>query len=113
MKILAGNLKGENINFQCKCCNAVFDLETKEDFYISNWVFKPIDRYGKCDFTIKIPEYSIRCPVCGYIGYVGYDPMDLGEEFKNYFFQSACTNIIFTRMDWKTRYKTNIQVKRK
>ena len=44
------------------------DMESmsKDDFCINNWIYKPINRDGVCDYNIKIPEYSIKCPVCGY-----------------------------------------------
>lgn len=108
MKILFGNLKDKNINISCKYCNANFNLESKDDFYI-NWVYKPINRYGTCDYNIKIPEYSIKCPVCGYETYVGIDPIDCGEDFNRGMIRGAYADVIFNRKDWKERYKTEVK----
>ena len=38
MKILSGNLRDKDINFNCNRCNANFNLESRDDFYIRNWV---------------------------------------------------------------------------
>ena len=109
MKILSMDLKGEDINFGCKCCNASFNLESKDDFYIGNWVYKPINRYGVSDFNIKIPEYSVKCPVCGYETYIGLDPRDCGEDYNMAIIQGVYADIIFNRKDWKERYKTEVK----
>ena len=111
MKILSGNLKVKDINFNCKCCNANFNLESKDDFYINNWVYKPINRYGICNYNIKIPEYSVKCPVCGYETYIGVDPMDCGEDFNMVMIRGIYADIIFNRKDWKERYKTEVKIK--
>ena len=108
MKILSGNLKGEDIGFTCKCCNANFNLESKDDFYINNWVYKPIDRYGNCDYGIKIPQYTIKCPVCGYVTYIGTDPVDCGEDYNCVLSQGVYADIIFSRKDWNEKYKTDV-----
>lgn len=110
MKILFGNLNDKDINFNCKCCNASFNLESKDDFYIGNWTYKPISRYGAYDFNIKIPEYSIKCPVCGFVTYIGTDPMDCGEDFNVGMLRGVYANIIFNRKDWKERYKTEVKI---
>jgi len=106
MKILSMDLNGKDINFSCKCCNAVFNLESREDFFISNWIYKPIDREGRIDRSIKIPEYSIKCPVCDFVTYIGTDPMDCGEDFNIVILRGTYANAIFNRKDWKERYKT-------
>ena len=109
MKILSGNLKDKDINFNCKRCNANFNLESRDDFYIGNWIYKPINRHGICDYNIKIPEYSIKCPVCRYEIYIGIDPMDCGEDFNKSTIRNIYGDIIFNRDDWKERYKTGIR----
>ena len=109
MKILSGNLKDKDINISCKCCNANFNLESKDDFNI-NWIYKPVNRDGVRDYNIKIPEYSIKCPVCGYKTYIGLDYRDCGEDFNKVFIQSVYTDIIFNRNDWEERYKTEVKI---
>ena len=105
MKILSGNLNGEDINVNCSRCNANFSLESRDDFYIHNWVFKPINRYGVYDYSIKIPEYYIKCPVCGYEIYIGLDPRDCEEAIIH----NVYADIIFNRKDWVERYKTKVK----
>lgn len=34
MKIIAGNYYGKNIQFVCKHCNCVYEVETKDDWTI-------------------------------------------------------------------------------
>ena len=109
MKILVMGLKDKDINFTCECCYANFNLESKDDFCI-NWRYKPIDRHGICDYNIKIPVYSIKCPVCGHETYVGLDPIDCGEDFSIWLTQSVYADIIFNRKDWKERYKTEVKI---
>ena len=109
MKILSGNLKDKDINFNCGRCNTNFNLESKDDFYIGNWVYKPIDRDGRYDRNIKIPQYSIKCPVCDYETYIGTDPMDCGEDFNKVMMRGIYADIIFNRKDWVERYKTAVK----
>ena len=109
MKILSGNLKDKDINFNCECCNANFILESKEDFCV-RWIYKPIDRYGIHDHNIQIPEYSIICPVCGRETYIGLDHKDCGEDFNKVFLRNIYADIIFNRNDWAERYKTEVKI---
>lgn len=109
MKILSGNLKDKDINITCKCCNANFNLESKDDFDI-HWIYKPVNRYGVCNYNIKIPEYSVKCPVCGFVTYIGTDPMDCGEDFNVGMLRGAYADAIFNRKDWKERYKTEVKM---
>ena len=110
MKILSGDLSGKDINFSCRCCNASFNLESKDDFYIK-WMYKPINRYGYQDRNIKIPVYSVICPVCGYKEYIGEDPRDCGDDYNETLIRNVYANIIFNRDDWGNRYKIDIKVK--
>lgn len=84
---------------QCKCCNCVYEIETRDDFKI-NWGYKPVgDRY---DYNILIPEYSIVCPNCGYDQYIGFDK----DDYEGINSLENCFNrIIMNRSDWKSRYK--------
>lgn len=109
MKILSMDLNGKDINFGCRCCNASFNLESREDFFI-HWVYKPIDREGRIDRNIKIPEYSIKCPVCGYETYIGVDPTDCGEDYNEVIMLGVYAGIIFNREDWLERYKTEVRI---
>ena len=99
MKIISGNLKGENIQFNCICCNCTYEIESREDFKI-HWVYKPVgDRY---DYNIKIPEYSVICPVCSCDIFIGLDE----EDYEGVRILRNCYNkIITSRPDWKSRYK--------
>lgn len=106
MKVLSGNLKDKDINFTCACCHAVSVLESTEDFYIS-WVSKPVNNQERDDL-IKIPQYSVKCPVCGYINYIGLDPRDCGEDFGAVNRQGLLADIIFNREDWESRYKVSM-----
>ena len=98
MKIISGNLKGENIQFNCTCCNCTYEIESREDFRI-HWIYKPVGDW--CDYDIQIPEYSVVCPVCGRDVYIGLDKADYDGRFL-----SNCYNeVIMSRPDWKSRYK--------
>ena len=109
MKILFGNLQGKDINFNCIRCKANFNLKSKDDFCINNWVYKPINRDVLFDYDIKIPEYRVKCPVCGYKTYIGLDPRDCGEDFNKVVTRNAYADIIFNREDWVERYKTEVK----
>ena len=111
MKILSGNLRDKDINFNCGRCNANFNLESRDDFYIRNWVYKPIDRDGVYDFNIKIPDYYIKCPVCEYETHIGLDPRDCGEDFNGTLIRNVYADIIFNRNDWEEKYKTEIKIR--
>lgn len=110
MKILAGNLKGENINWHCQCCGAIFDLESKEDFYIIGWIHRPDDAMN-CNTNILIPEYGIKCPVCDSVFELGFDPADCGENLRRSGCRYPYEHTIFNRKDWKERYKTDPKIK--
>ena len=99
MKIISGDLKGENIQINCNCCNCTYEIESREDFNI-HWILKPLAN-GNCDCNVEIPEYSIVCPVCGRDIYIGLDKADYYGGFL-----SNCYNeVIMSRPDWKSRYK--------
>lgn len=111
MRILSGNLRDKDINFNCIRCNANFNLESKDDFYIRHWVYKPINGDGICDFNVKIPDYYIKCPVCGYETHIGLDPRDCGEDFNRVLIiRNVYADIIFNREDWEERYKTEVKI---
>ena len=108
MKILSGNLKDKDINLNCKCCNANFSLESKDDLCIRSWKYQPTTGISH-NYNILIPEYSIICPVCGHEIYIGLDPRDYGEDFNAAFFRNLYADIIFNRKDWVERYKTEVK----
>ena len=106
MKIISGNLKGENIQFNCNCCNCTYELESREDFKI-NWIVRPY--YDTCDHNIEIPEYSVSCPVCSHNIFIGLDE----EDYEGAGILRNCYNeIIMSRPDWKSRYKTEPRMRR-
>lgn len=100
MKIISGDLRAANIQINCECCHATYELENREDFYIE-WVFKPLknDTY---DSTTKIPEYYIHCPVCKHEVYLGIDSRDYDGKQYGLF-----NDIIMSRPDWEERYKVS------
>lgn len=99
MKIISGNLKGENIQINCKCCHCTYEIESREDFSIQ-WVLKPVKDWY--DTNIEIPAYSVICPQCGVDIFIGLDKEDHeGVGILRNFFNE----IIMSRPDWKSRYK--------
>lgn len=66
MKIVAGNYFGKNIQFVCRCCNCVYEVESKDDWNI-RMVFP-----NYCSFKYKVPEYEVACPNCGHGKYLGF-----------------------------------------
>ena len=98
MKIISGNLKGENIQFNCHCCNCVYEIESRDDFDI-RWIYKPVG--DGFDYDIEIPEYSVICPICGRDIYVGLDEAD----YDGRFLRNCYNETIMSRTDWKSRYK--------
>lgn len=98
MKIISGNLKGENIQINCTCCNCTYEIESREDFRI-HWIYKPVGDW--CDYDIQIPEYSVVCPVCGRDIYIGLDKADYDGRFLG----NCYNEVITSRPDWKSRYK--------
>ena len=95
MKIVAGNLFSKNIQFVCERCNCVYEVESKDDWSIQ--MIKPC--YDK-----SVPEYSVKCPNCGYEKYLGYDPDDLkGIDCEN----TLCFWIpmLKKRKDWAERFR--------
>ena len=102
MKIIAGNLKADNIQIHCEACSCVYELESRDDFDI-HWVAKPMPG-GWCDFHVEIPEYRIICPVCKYDIYIGIDREDYDREA--WFYNNRFNELITSRPDWKSRYKS-------
>ena len=78
MKIVAGNYFGKNIQFVCRCCNCVYEVESKDDWNVQ-MIFP-----NYCSFKYKVPEYGVTCPNCGHEEYLGCDQDDLiGTESEN------------------------------
>lgn len=80
-------------------------LEGKEDFEV-RWVCKPL-RNGSYDFKELIPEYTIKCPVCGSTIYLGTDPRDQDAPTAGNGYKDA----IMSRDDWESRYKVDPKIK--
>ena len=106
MKIISGNLNGENIQLCCPCCYCTYELESKDDFII-HWIFKPSGDF--CDYFTEIPEYKVKCPVCGHEIYVGIDNNDC-NNWKGA--SNVFGDIIMNRSDWKNRYKVEPRKRR-
>lgn len=104
MKIIAGNYYGKNIQFVCKRCNCVYEVESKDDWAV-NYVHSNF--YGD-NFEMMVPEYSVVCSNCGYGENLGYDPEDLvGTNAENIF--CPWIPLLSNRDDWKERYKVDIK----
>lgn len=97
MKIIS-SAKFDNIRITCKCCGCVFELETRDDFGV-NYVLRPKED-GFVDYSIKIPEYRIKCPDCGREVYIGLDPHDTKYTMPN-----ALCEVVTSRVDWEEKYK--------
>lgn len=98
MKIISSVSMNDNIRITCQCCGCVFELESREDFNI-NRVFLP-QRNGFVDYSMMIPDYSVRCPDCGKEIYIGLDPYDTDYTTPN-----ALCYAMTKRPDWKERYR--------
>ena len=95
MKIIAGNSFSKNIQFICKQCACVYEVESKDDWNV---------RMNKVNWMKTVPEYNVECPNCGYIQPLGYDPDDLkGTDYEN----TICFWIpmLKKREDWVERFK--------
>lgn len=98
MKIIAGNSFGSNIEMICDKCNCIFCVESKED-----WSIRMVSP-NFYSMKYKVPEYSVECPNCGYIKFLGLDPVDLiGTESEN--LRCFWIPLFSRRSDWKERYK--------
>jgi hypothetical protein len=98
MKIIAGNSFGSNIEMICDKCNCIFCVESKED-----WSIRMVSP-NFYSMNYKVPEYSIECPNCGYIKFLGFDPVDLiGTESES--LSCFWIPLFSRRSDWKDRYK--------
>lgn len=98
MKIIAGNSFGSNIEMICDLCRCVYQIESKGD-----WTIRIVNP-NFASFDYKVPEYSIKCPNCGYTKFLGYDSDDLkGTDSENLSF--SWISQFKKRSDWKKRYK--------
>lgn len=96
MKIIAGNYFEKNIQFVCKCCNCVFEVESRDD-----WEIRMINPYR---YGYVVPEYRVTCPNCGHNEYLGFDPDDLkGTELDN--LHCHWIPLLKKREDWDGRYR--------
>ncbi len=98
MKIIAGNYFGNNIQFVCRCCNCVYEVESKDDWKVQ--MIYP----NYCNFKYKIPEYNVICPNCGYSEYLGYDSDDLIGTESEYVY-CFWIPLLKKRKDWNERYR--------
>ena len=96
MKIIAGSYFGKNIQFVCRCCNCVYEVESKDD-----WNIRMESPYR---FGYLIPTYNVMCPNCGHEEYLGCDPDDLkGTELEN--LHCPWIPLLKKREDWNKRYR--------
>lgn len=103
MRIIAKGYYDKNIQFVCKRCNCVYEIESKDDWTI-NYVYPNL--YGP-NMKMMVPEYSVECPNCGYEEHLGYDPEDLAGTNSA---KTFCPHLslLNKRNDWKERYKVDI-----
>lgn len=102
MKIIAGNSFGTNIEMVCDVCRCIYQVESREDWSIQ--MVRPTFSAINC----KIPEYSIKCPNCGYTKFLGFDSDDLkkiNSENFNLNLSSLWVSLFKKRSDWEERYK--------
>lgn len=98
MKIVAGDYFGKNIQFVCRYCNCVYEVESKDDWNVQ-MIFP-----NYCSFKYKIPEYKVACPNCGHEEYLGCDQDDLiGTESENLY--CPWIPLLKKRTDWNRRYR--------
>ena len=96
MKIIAGDYFGKNIQFVCRCCNCVYEVESKDD-----WNIRMESPYR---FGYLIPTYNVMCPTCGHDEYLGCDLDDLkGTELEN--LHCPWIPLLKKREDWNKRYR--------
>lgn len=93
MKIVAGNYFGKNIQFVCRCCNCVYEVESKDDWNVQ-MIFP-----NYCSFKYKVPEYGVTCPNCGHEEYLGGDDLDC----KNIKFFAFCNHLYYIIFDIVTK----------
>lgn len=99
MKIIAGNYFGKNIQFVCKCCNCIYEVESKEDWsgQMTFLGFPYFDDY-------KAFDYEVKCPNCGHSEHLGFDPDDLkGTDVENTW--SVWIPMLKKRKDWNERFR--------
>lgn len=72
MKIIHDGLYGKNIQFTCKCCGCVYEVESRDDWKIN---FVHPNRAG--DLKLLVPDYSATCPNCKFEENLLFDPEDL------------------------------------
>ena len=98
MNIVAGDYFGKNIQFVCRCCNCVYEVESKDDWNVQ-MIFP-----NYCSFKYKVPEYGVTCPNCGHEEYLGCDQDDLiGTESEN--LHCPWIPLLKKRTDWNERYR--------
>lgn len=97
MKMVYGDCFGKNIQFVCERCQCVYEAESRKDWTIR---YKRDIDFGK----YEIPEYSVKCPNCGFERFLGYDSDDLKRTFYENTFCSWMP-LLKERADWNERYK--------
>lgn len=86
----------KNIQFVCKICNCVYEVESREDFEVCFNTSYPY----KHDF----PYYSVICPNCKHEEHLGYDPKDLeGTDAANIL--CSWIPLLKERDDWNERFR--------
>lgn len=63
------------------------------------------------DYDIKIPEYWIKCPMCGCEICIGVDERDYDARRRCAYNPYPYNEIIMNREDWVGRYKTDVKRK--
>lgn len=80
-----GYLSDDGIEIECSFCHCLYIVENRNDLDVEI-LYDP-------KFQDKIPQYSVRCPMCNV-------KEILGAERYSY-------HPVFSRIDWYTRYSYN------
>lgn len=93
------SLYNKNIQFVCKNCFSIYEVESWKD-----WTIHMVAPSRMSPDEYKVPEYIVTCPACGYKKFLGYDPDDLiGTESENTY--CGMIPMLKQRDDWNDRYK--------
>lgn len=103
MKIIYDGCYGKNIQFTCKRCGCVYEIESRDDWTI-NFVHPNRTR----NLRLLVPEYNVICPKCKYEEHLSFDPDDLvGTEAEKTF--CGMVSLLNKREDWKKRFKIEVK----
>lgn len=83
--IRRGYLSDDGIEIECSFCRCLYIVENRDDL--------DVEMLYDLKFQDKIPQYSVRCPMCNIEKILGT------ERYSQH--------PVFTRIDWIKRYSYN------